>query len=639
LYILGINAFHGDAAAALVKDGELIAAVEEERFNRVKHCAGFPSQSIDYCLRAAGISLKQLDHIGISRDPTARLHKKILAAGQRLIKGNTPVMAKRVAAGAAADAAHGFRDQEVAPSNGNSNGRLADISTQLKERLLNASKVFDLKRGLARALSVPPETITAQIHHLEHHRAHLASAFYVSPFYRAALLSLDGFGDFVSTMWAVGEGDSIKVLGQVEYPHSLGIVYTATTQFLGFPHYGDEGKVMGLAPYGRPRFIDAFREIIGIKNHGQFRLDLDYFLHSTQGVEMTWDAGSPRIGRIYSDAFARKFGEARSPHTEITERDRDLAASLQLRLEEVAFHLLNHLHRETGLTDLGLAGGVAYNSVMNGKILEQTPFRRVFVQPAAGDSGTAIGVCYQVAQIVNSRKRTRVAVNGGRQSDSSRYPFSPFTGPEFSDEEIENELKVSDLKFQKYSSDELIEHAARDLADGLIVGWFQGRMEFGPRALGNRSILADPRRAEIKDLLNQRIKKREAFRPFAPAILAEHVADYFEQTHPSPAMLMVYQVKPDRRAQIPAVTHVDGTGRLQTVTRDFNSRFYDLIEAFYQITDVPVLLNTSFNENEPVVCTPRDAIDCFLNTRMDVLYLGNCAVRQESEAGGDHSDR
>jgi len=637
LYILGINAFHGDAAAALVKDGELVAAVEEERFNRIKHCAGFPAQSIEYCLRAAGISVKQVDHIGVSRDPTARLHKKILAAGQRLIKGNTPVVAKRVAVSAGLDASHGFRDQEVTPSNGNSNG-LADITNQLRERLLNASKVFDVKRQLGRALSVPPETITAQVHHLEHHRAHLASAFYVSPFHRAALLSLDGFGDFVSTMWAVGEGDSIKVLGQVEYPHSLGIVYTATTQFLGFPHYGDEGKVMGLAPYGRPRFIDEFREIIGIKNHGQFRLDLDYFLHSTQGVEMTWDDGSPRIGRIYSDAFARTFGEARTPHTEITERDCDLAASLQLRLEEVAFHLLDHLHRETGLTDLGLAGGVAYNSVMNGKILEQTPFRRVFVQPAAGDSGTAIGVCYQLAQIVNWRKRTSVTVDGGRQTNSSRYTFSPFTGPEFSDEEIENELQISDLKFQKYAEHELIEQAARDLADGLIVGWFQGRMEFGPRALGNRSILADPRRAEIKDILNQRIKRREAFRPFAPAILSEYVADYFEQTHPSPAMLMVYQVKPDRRAQIPAVTHVDGTGRLQTVTREFNSRFYDLIAAFYKITGVPVLLNTSFNENEPVVCTPRDAIDCFLNTRMDVLYIGNCAVRQESEAGGDHSD-
>jgi carbamoyltransferase len=625
VYILGINAFHGDAAAALVKDGQLIAAVEEERFNRIKHCAGFPAQSIEYCLRAAGISLEHVEHIGISRNPAARLRKKILAAGQRLMKRKMTA----VAAGSSHAEVIVSADAEVAQSNGNGNGRLAHLPAQLKQRLLNAAKVFDLKRELARALSVPRESITAKVHHVEHHRAHLASAFYVSPFRRAALLSIDGFGDFVSTMWAIGEGNSIKVLGQVEYPHSLGIVYTATTQLLGFPHYGDEGKVMGLAPYGQPRFIDEFREIIRTDDDGQFRLNLDYFLHSTQGVEMTWDNGSPRIGRIFSEAFAQRLGGARDPHAQITDRDCDVAASLQLRLEEVAFHLLNHLHRETGLTDLGMAGGVAYNSVMNGKILEQTPFRRVFVQPAAGDSGTAIGVCYQLAQVVNLRDRTESAASEEPQADSLRYAFSPFTGPEFSDEEIENELQVSNLKFQKHSDQELIELAARDLAEGLIVGWFQGRMEFGPRALGNRSILADPRRAEMKDVLNQRIKRREAFRPFAPAILAEHVGDYFEQTHPSPAMLMVYQVKPNRRAQIPAVTHVDGTGRVQTVTRDLNSRFYELIAAFYQLSGVPVVLNTSFNENEPIVCTPRDAIDCFLNTRMDVLYLGNCGVRRD----------
>ncbi len=624
MYILGINAFHGDAAAALVKDGELIAAVEEERFNRVKHCAGFPAQSVEYCLRAAGISLNQVEHIGISRNPAARLHKKILAAGQRLIKGNTVAMAAR-AASVSAGASHNAADEEVAPANGNGNRRFAHVSAQLKQRLLNASKVFDLKRELGRALSLPTETITAQIHHIEHHQAHLASAFYVSPFQRAALLSLDGFGDFVSTMWAIGEGDSIKILGRVEYPHSLGILYTATTQFLGFPHYGDEGKVMGLAPYGRPRFIDDFRKIIRTKDRGQFRLNLDYFLHSTQGVEMSWDGGSPRIGRIYSDAFAEKFGGARDPQTEITERDRDIAASLQLRLEEVAFHLLDHVHHETGLTNLGLAGGVAYNSVMNGKILEQTPFRRVFAQPAAGDSGTAIGVCYQIAQTVKSR-RSQVAAVDEPRDDRLRYSFSPFVGPEFSDDEIADELQNSNLTFDKYSSNQLFARAARDLADGLIVGWFQGRMEFGPRALGNRSILADPRRAEIKDVLNARIKRREAFRPFAPAILAEHVGDYFEQTHPSPAMLMVYEVKPERRAQIPAVTHVDGTGRLQTVTRELNSRFYQLIATFYELSGVPVLLNTSFNENEPIVCTPRDAIECFLNSKMDVLYLGNWRV-------------
>jgi carbamoyltransferase len=470
-------------------------------------------------------------------------------------------------------------------------------------------------------LSISADAIAAQIHYIEHHRAHLASACYVSPFDRAALLSLDGFGDFVSTMWGRGEGNSIEVLGQVEYPHSLGIVYTATTQFLGFPHYGDEGKIMGLAPYGEPGFIDEFREIVRTEKHGRFTLNLDYFVHATRGVEMTWGDGAPHIGQLFSEAFARSFGPPRLPASDLTKRDRDLAASLQLRLEEVAFHVLNHLHDQTGLTDLGLAGGVAYNSVLNGKILPATPFRRVFVQPAAGDSGTAIGVCYD---IWNRVKRV-----GPAQTNSLRHECTPYTGPEFSEAQVEKELQVSNLKFQKSSDREIIERAARDIADGLVVGWFQGRMEFGPRALGNRSIIADPRRAEMKDVLNDRVKKRETFRPFAPSILAEYAGEYFEQTHPSPAMLMVYEVKANRRDEIPAVTHIDGTGRLQTVTRNDNRRFYDLIHAFYQLTGVPVVLNTSFNENEPIVCTPRDAIDCFLKTRIDVLYLGNCAVRRE----------
>jgi len=641
MYILGINAYHGDAAAAIVRDGELIAAVEEERFNRVKHCAGFPAQSIEYCLRAAGISIDAVEHIGISRNPAARLHKRIVAAGQRLMNRGVTVVANRPVANAAAAGrvpVHSL-EAEVAPrpSNGNGNGR-GHYASKLKDRLRNAARVYDLKREVARALSVSNDTIQAQAHHIEHHRAHLASAFYVSPFDCAAILSLDGFGDFVSTMWATGEGNSIDVLGQVEYPHSLGILYTATTQFLGFPHYGDEGKVMGLAPYGKPRFIDWFREIIRTEDHWQFRLNLDYFLHSTQGVEMTWDNGSPQIGQIFSDAFAETFGPARVHGAELTARECDLAASLQLRLEEVAFHVLNHLYDQTRLTDLGLAGGVAYNSVMNGKILRETPFRRVFVQPAAGDSGTAIGVCYQiwndVTQTVSLRNRSAGGPSGGpqtkeSQTNSLRYEFSPYAGPEFSNEEIESELQISNLTFTEYSDKETVERAARDLADGLVVGWFQGRMEFGPRALGNRSILADPRRAEMKDVLNERIKKRESFRPFAPAILAEHLGDYFAQEHPSPAMLMVYDVKTDRRSEIPAVTHVDGSGRVQTVTRESNPRFYELIHAFHKLTGVPILLNTSFNENEPIVCTPRDAIDCFLNTRIDVLFIGNRCVRRD----------
>ena len=495
------------------------------------------------------------------------------------------------------------------------NGGGAGIFGQIKDRLANAAKVRDLKDDLATALGVSRKAIRAQFHNIEHHRAHLASSFFISPFDHAALLSIDGFGDFISTMWAEGDRNSIEVLGQVEYPHSTGIVYTATTQFIGFPYYGDEGKVMGLAPYGKPRFMEEFRDIISTTEGGQFRLNLDYFRHHAEGVDMTWDQGSPVIGRIFSDEFARRFGPARQPGAPLTDRERDIAASLQLRLEEVGFHVLNHLHERTGLTDLGLSGGVAYNSVMNGKILLNTPFRRVYIQPAAGDSGTALGVCYQIHNGILNRQRGDVMEGA-------------YTGPEFSNEEIKTELGVSNLQFETYSDVELTERAANDIAAGLVVGWFQGRMEFGPRALGNRSIVVDPRRAEMKEILNDRIKKREPFRPFAPSILEEHTGDYFEQTHPAPTMLMVYQIKPERRAEIPAVTHVDGSGRLQTVSHSLNPRYYQLISDFHKLTGVPIVLNTSFNENEPIVCTPRHAIACFMKTRMDVLYVGNQAVRR-----------
>jgi len=575
VYILGINAYHGDAAAAIIRDGRLIAAAEEERFNRFKHSAGFPAHAIKYCLEAADLRLEDLDHVGISRDPSAHLHKKILFAATRVVSQ----------------------------------------ARQIKDRLGNAAKVRDLKDDLARVFGVSKKHLQARFHNVEHHRAHLASCFYVSPFERAALLSIDGFGDFISTMWAQGEGNSIEVLGYVEYPHSTGIAYTATTQFLGFPHYGDEGKVMGLAPYGKPRFIREFRHIIRTEENGQFRLNLDYFRHHTEGVEMTWDHGSPVIGRVFSDEFAKLFGPPREPGSALTDRERDIAASLQLCLEEVGFHVLEHLHEQTELTDLGLAGGVAYNSVMNGKILLNTPFKRVFVQPAAGDSGTALGVCYHIYNSILNGLRGEVMIGA-------------YTGPEFSNDEIRAVLEQSALPFEAYTDEELTKQAARDIAAGLVVGWFQGRMEFGPRALGNRSIVVDPRRAEMKEILNDRIKKREPFRPFAPSILEERVGDYFEQTHPAPTMLMVYQIREERGAEIPAVTHVDGSGRLQTVSREVNERYYQLISDFADLTGVPVILNTSFNENEPIVCTPQEAIECFRKTKMDVLYLGNYAMRR-----------
>jgi carbamoyltransferase len=627
MHILGINAYHGDAAAALIKDGRIIAAVEEERFNRIKHCAGFPTESVKYCLRAAGIEIDAVDHVGISRDPSAHLHKKVLFAATRAAKQivgsrQTAVGSKRGSSPTVREGAEPVGGEQWAASSGppakeaateNGNGR--GVFGQVADRLRNAARVRDLKDELAKALGVSPSSLHARFHNIEHHRAHLASSFFVSPFERAALLSIDGFGDFVSTMWAAGEGNAIEILGQVEYPHSTGIVYTATTQFLGFPHYGDEGKVMGLAPHGTPRFIEQFRDLIRTENDGKFSLNLDYFRHHTEGVEMSWDNGSPVIGRIFSDEYARAFGPPRREGAPLTDRDRDIAASLQLRLEEVAFHTLNHLHERTGLTDLGLSGGVAYNSVMNGKILLNTPFRRVFVQPAAGDSGTALGVCYQIWNQLLRQPRGEVMETA-------------YTGPEFTEAEIRAELDRSGLPYESLSDRDVTRRAAQDISDGLVVGWFQGRMEFGPRALGNRSIVCDPRRAEMKDVLNTRIKKREPFRPFAPSILEEYIGDYFEQTHPAPTMLMVYQVKPERRAQIPAVTHVDGSGRLQTVSRETNPRYYQLISDFHELSGVPVVLNTSFNENEPIVCTPREAIDCFVKTRMDVLYLGNCVVRR-----------
>src|SRR5262249_18088858 len=536
------------------------------------------------------------EHIAVSRDPSAHLHKKVLYAATRAVKS---VTGARTPAQPAAEAARGFL-------------------TTVSDRLANAARVRDLKDDLTRALGVDKGRIRGRVHNVEHHRAHLASCFYVSPFERAALLSIDGFGDFISTMWAAGDHNTIDVFGQVEYPHSTGILYTATTQFLGFPHYGDEGKVMGLAPYGVPRFIDEFREIIRTEDEGQFRLNLEFFRHHSEGVDMSWDEGSPVIGRIYSDAYVDLFGPAREKGSELTGRERDIAASLQLRLEEVGFHVLNHLHEETGLTDLGLAGGVAYNSVMNGKILLNTPFKRIFVQPAAGDSGTAVGACYHVH-------------NSLLDGDRGFVMEGAYTGPEFSNDAIQAELDARGLRYEICSDVELTRRAAQDIADGAVMGWFQGKMEFGPRALGNRSIVVDPRRADMKAMPNERIKKREPFRPFAPSILEEYLGDYFEQTHPAPTMLMVYQIKEDKRAKIPAVTHVDGSGRLQTVSRTVNERYYDLITEFHKLTGVPVVLNTSFNENEPVVCSPRDAIECFLKTRMDVLYIGSYAVRRESK--------
>ena len=582
MHILGINAYHADSAACLVRDGELVAAAEEERFRRVKHWAGFPTEAVRYCLAEAGVALAEVDHVAVNRDPKARLLQKVLFG-----------LAKR-------------------PS-------LALIT----DRLRNAARVRGVREALAAGFGVEPDGIGAAFHNVEHHRAHLASAFHVAPFERAAVVSVDGFGDFASALWGRGEGNRIEVAGRVLFPHSLGLFYQAVTQFLGFWAYGDEYKVMGLAPYGRPTALDAMRRIVRLRPDGGYELGLDYFRHHAEGVEMVWDGGAPEVGRIFSDALADLLGPPRARDEPIDERHRDIAASLQAMYEEAFFHLLNAVRRRTGERALCLAGGCAMNSVANGKVFDRTGFEELWVQAAAGDAGGAIGAAYVVWNEALGRPRGFVMDHA-------------YLGPAFSGAEVRaeldrrgNEIQAAGCAIRRIGDeDELCRLAAERIAEGKVVGWFQGRMEWGPRALGNRSIVCDPRRADMKGILNRKIKRRESFRPFAPSVLREHVAEWFETDHDVPFMLQVYRVRADKRPLIPAVTHVDGSGRLQTVRRGQNPRYHRLIEAFHRRTGVPMVLNTSFNENEPVVCRPAEAVDCFLRTRMDALVLGDHLVER-----------
>jgi carbamoyltransferase len=415
-------------------------------------------------------------------------------------------------------------------------------------------------------------------------------------------------------MLAVGRGNRFEVLDRVTFPHSLGIYYTAVTQWLGFPKYGDEGKVMGLAPYGTPRFTDELHRLV--RPAGDlFELDLDYFTHHEQPLELTWLAGSPTVARFFSPKLEELLGPARDPDGDLTSHPEDVAASLQVVLEEHLLRLTDALWRRTKVPRLCLAGGVALNAVANGRILREGAFEEVFVQPAASDSGTAIGAAFSVA-----------ATRGFAMEHA-------YWGPQYSDDECAAAL--SGVEFERLDEEELCARVAQRIAAGDVVGWFQGRMEFGPRALGDRSILADPRRHEIKDVLNARVKHREHFRPFAPSVLAEQAAEWFEQDHPSPFMVLVYRTRADKRELIPGVNHVDDTGRLQTVTREANPRYHRLIQEFERLTGVPMVLNTSFDENEPIVMTPADALETFRRTRIDLLVLGSLLVRRSGEEAAE----
>lgn len=575
--ILGINAFHGDSSAALVRDGRLVAAVEEERFNRIKHWAGFPAESIRFCLQAGGIEARDLDHVALSFDPSAHRLKKM-----GFVLKNRPSI------------------------------------QSLLSRARRRAKSRSLRDQLAEATGTAAGDLRAAFHNIQHHDAHLATAFLMSHFDDAAILSIDGMGDFVSTVLASGRGADWQVLDRVFYPHSLGFLYNAVTLYLGFPHYGDEYKVMGLAPYGRPRYLDAFREMIFPKGD-TFELNLDYFTHHRDGIMMSWDDGAPTVEPFHSDKLEQVLGPPRRPDQPLEQHHEDVAASLQRVTEEIVLHVVQALHRRTGKSRLCMAGGVAMNSVANGKILSETGFEQLYVPIGAADNGTAFGAALDLWCRQLGQPRQFVLDHA-------------YWGNRWSDQAVVRAAEDRAVTVETFGREQLLQKAVEAICAGQIVGWFQGAMEFGARALGNRSLLADPRRADMREIINTKIKFRERFRPFAPSILEEYVDQYFETPQPSPFMERVLPIRADKRAEIPAVTHVDGSGRLQTVSRRTNPLYWELIERFRQRTGVPILLNTSLNENEPIVRTPAEAIDCFLRTSMDLIIVEHTVIRRAATA-------
>lgn len=574
MLILGFNAYHGDVAAALLDNGRIVAALEEERFCRIKHVAGFPSAAIRACLDMAGATANDVDVFAVARARRAHFWPKVAF-----------VLRHRPRAGL-------FRQHGA-----------------------TRSKAAALPAVLAESLGVDEGRAASRLRYVEHHPAHLASAFFASGFSEATCCAIDGFGDFVSVSIADGRDNQLDVISRVYFPHSLGLLYLAITQFLGFKSWGDEYKVMGLAPYGRPRYADKMRRLLRLERDGSFELDLDYFNHWTGNVTMQWDGGAPTIPDVYTDAMRTLLGNPRDPAQPVEKRHEDLAASLQLVFEESAFHVLRGAHARVTHDRLCLAGGCAMNSVANGKIRASTPFREVYIQPAAGDNGTALGAALQVWNHELRRPRSEPMTHAywGTAPDESHVRAAI---------EASGATRMGHRWTEMPSDDALCERVSGHIATAQVVGWFQGRMEWGARALGNRSILADPRRADMREIINTKIKFRERFRPFAPSVLEEAIDDYFVDAVPDPFMLQVYPVREDKRSVIPAVTHVDGSGRLQTVSRATNPIYWQLIHAFSRRSGVPILLNTSFNENEPIVQRPEEAIDVFLRTDMDVLAIG-----------------
>ena len=603
-YILGLSAYYHDSAAALLCDGKIIAAVQEERFTRKKHDAGFPQQAIHYCLEQAGIGLTELDAV--------IFYDKPLVKFERLLETYLSY------------APRGFRSF------------VAAMPVWLKEKLM-------LKETLKRELTQIANCSKKQLPRLlfsEHHKSHAASAFYPSPFERAAVLCLDGVGEWATTSAWQADGKSIQPLWEIDFPHSLGLLYSAFTYFTGFRVNSGEYKLMGLAPYGTPKYVETiFDNLIDLKDDGTFRLNMRYFNYCT-GLTMT------------NKRFASLFGgPAREPESPLTEREMDIAASIQKVTEEVVLRLVSTIHRETGEKYLCLAGGVALNCVANGRIEREGPFEKLWIQPAAGDAGGALGAAQIAWHEYFDGERT--ARNGDDMSGS-------FLGPVYGQDEIRRHLDAVGAVYGEMQDDELLPRLAEILADEKVVGWFQGRMEFGPRALGGRSIIGDPRSVSMQSVMNLKIKYRESFRPFAPSVLAERVADYFEQAGPSPYMLIVAPVQKNirtpvreeeqalfgierlnrKRSELPAITHVDYSARVQTVHKETNPRYHALISEFESLTGCGVVVNTSFNvRGEPIVCTPEDAYRCFMRTEMDYLVLENFLLAKTDQPKWDQEDR
>jgi carbamoyltransferase len=575
MYILGLNAYHADSSAAIFKDGVMIAATEEERFTRVKHWAGFPELAIKFCLNEAGITLKDVDYITIGRDPKAKYSKKI-----KYLLSNPSLIYNALS------------------------------------RLANSKQVANLEKEFEKIdPSLSKEVIRKKIHNLEHHRSHLSSAFFASPFEEAAVVSIDGSGDFTTTMIAIGRGNQITVLDSVDFPVSIGLFYTAFTQFLGFPHYGDEYKVMGLAPYGEPRYIEKVKKTLKFLPNGLYTWNGDYFVQPTK-AGFKYENNIPSVGRLFSEKFIKEFGTPRESKEVLTQYHKDLATSVQRVTEELIFHILKKLKEKTALENICIAGGVAQNSVANGKIAEATGFKGVYIPSAGHDAGISMGSALYLYNHILKNPRVPPIYNA-------------YTGSKFDNEFIEEFLKAKGIAYRRLDDEELFEVVTDKLIEPGVVGWFNGRAEFGPRALGARSILADPRNNNAKELLNSKIKRRESFRPFAPSILKEYSPEYFTKPDEVPFMEKVFPIRPEKRSLIPAVTHVDGTGRLQTVDKMVSPRYYGLIDTFRRKTGIPILLNTSFNENEPIVNTPAEALDCFLRTHMDMLVLENCVIERQ----------